>query len=98
MKTTHKHIGSVVLSPRITEKGAVVGATGAYIFNVAKDANKTQIAEAIMELYKVKPRMIRIAAVRGKKVFTRGTNRHSMTAGGKKAYVYLKKGDSIEFA
>jgi len=31
-------------------------------------------------------------------VMTRGTNRAGMTAGGKKAYVFLKKGDKIELA
>src|SRR5437868_2591336 len=95
--TTHKHIGSIVLSPRITEKGALLAERGAYVFNVAKDANKAQIDEAVRTMYKATPRMVRIINVLGKKVVTRGTNRKGMTAGSKKAYVYLKKGETIEF-
>jgi ribosomal protein L23 len=41
--------------------------------------------------------MVRVAAVPRKQVHTRGTNRWGKTAG-KKAYVYLKKGDTIELA
>jgi ribosomal protein L23 len=42
--------------------------------------------------------MVRVAAVPSKAVFTRGTNRWGRTAGGKKAYVYLKKGETIELS
>ena len=96
--TTNKHIGSIILSPRITEKGALLSSQGAYVFNVGRDANKAQIAEAVKTLYKVTPRQVRIVPVLGKEVITRGTNRKGMTAGGKKAYVFLKKGETIDFA
>lgn len=86
----------ILLSPRITEKGAYLGDLGVYIFNVAEGANKKDIAGAIHTIFKVWPRKIRIARVPRKEVQTRGTNRKGMTAGGKKAYVYLKKGDTIE--
>jgi ribosomal protein L23 len=36
--------------------------------------------------------MVRVSSVKGKEVFTRGTNRWGRTNSGKKAYVYLKKG------
>ena len=85
-----------MLSPRITEKGAHLSVAGAYVFNVAKDANKLEIARAVKELYKVTPRMVRVMAIPRKPVQTRTTNRRGMTAGGKKAYVYLKKGETIE--
>lgn len=91
-----KHTGKIILSPRVTEKGAYLSEHGAYVFNVAKDANKFQIAEAMQELYKVTPREVRIVPVPRKRVMTRGTNRVGMTAGGKKAYVFLKKGETIE--
>ena len=93
MKTDLSHI---LLAPRITEKGAYLSAQGCYLFNVAKDANKKQIMAAVETVFKVKPRMVRVATVPRKSVRTRGLNRLGMTAGGKKAYVYLKKGDVIE--
>ncbi len=91
-----KHAGKILLSPRITEKGAHLAERGAYVFNVARDANKQEIAAAVRELYKVTPRMVRVVAIPRKTVTTRGTNRKGKTAGGKKAYVYLKKGETIE--
>jgi large subunit ribosomal protein L23 len=86
----------ILLSPRITEKGAYLGERGAYVFNVSTTANKAQVAAAVKEIYKVSPRKVTLAAVPRKRVVTRGTNRHGKTAGGKKAYVYLKAGDTIE--
>lgn len=95
---TNKHNGLILIAPRITEKGAFMTAQGAYVFNVAVNANKLEIAQAVKELYKVTPRQVRTVAVPRKAVFTRGTNRWGKTAGGKKAYVYLKAGDTIDLA
>jgi large subunit ribosomal protein L23 len=91
-----KHSGKIILSPRITEKGAYLSEHGAYVFNVAPLANKGEIAAAIKELFKVVPRKIAVVAIPRKQVQTRGTNRKGRTAGGKKAYVYLKKGETID--
>jgi large subunit ribosomal protein L23 len=91
-----KETGHIIISPRITEKGAHLSAAGAYVFNVARDANKFEIARAVTALYKVTPRMVRVVTVPRKQVRTRNTNRPGYTAGGKKAYVYLKKGETIE--
>ena len=91
-----KHPGHIIISPRITEKGAYMSESGVHVFNVAMSANKKEIAEAISELFKVTPRSVRVAHIPRKQVMTRNTNRKGMTAGGKKAYVYLKKGDKIE--
>lgn len=94
----NKHHSKILLSPRITEKGAYLAEGGVYVFNVAEDANKNEIAQAIKTIFKVTPRFVRVARVPAKQVFTRGTNRWGKTASGKKAYVYLKKGDTIEIA
>ncbi len=93
-----KHSSHILLSPRITEKGAYLSAQGAYVFNVATDANKKEIAEAVQEVFKVMPRKVTIVPVPRKQVMTRGSRKLGMTAGGKKAYVFLKKGETIELA
>ena len=93
-----KHASQILTSPRITEKGAYLSEGGVYVFNVAPGANKSQIAQAIRDTYKVTPRKVTIASVPRKQTQTRGSNRTGMTAGGKKAYVFLKKGDTIELA
>lgn len=93
-----KHAGHILLSPRITEKAAYLAEQGAYAFNVAANASKKDVAGAIKEVYKVSPRKVTLARVPRKVVMTRGTNRRGTTGGGKKAYVFLNKGDKIELA
>ena len=93
-----RHSGHILISPRVTEKAAYLGEGGVYAFNVAKSASKKQVADAVKEIYKVTPRKVTLVAIPRKSVMTRGTNRKGMTAGGKKAYVHLKKGDKIELA
>ena len=94
--TIGKHASTILLAPRITEKGAYLGQDGVYVFNVGEKANKREIGQAIHAIFNVWPRNVRIARIPRKQVVTRGTNRVGMTRGGKKAYVYLKKGDTIE--
>lgn len=93
-----KNPSHILRNPRITEKGAYLAEAGVYVFDVAKDANKREIADAIQTVFKVTPRKVRVAAVKGKRRLTRGTNRMGESATGKKAYVYLKQGDKIEIA
>ncbi len=92
----NKPHSQILISPRITEKGAFLSEKSIYVFNVAMDANKKEIAAAVKDIFKVTPRFVRIVAVPRKVVATRGTNRKGTTAAGKKAYVYLKKGETIE--
>lgn len=94
----NKHAAHILKGPRITEKGAYMAEKGCYVFDVSVVANKQEITDAIRDTYKVTPRMVRVATVPAKKVFTRGTNRFGKSATGKKAYVYLKKGETIELA
>jgi large subunit ribosomal protein L23 len=93
-----KHTGQILISPRITEKGAYLSEKGCYVFNVGAKANKGEIAAAIKTIYKVSPRKVTIAMVPRKQSVVRGTNRTGMTTGGKKAYVFLKSGDTIDLA
>ena len=87
--------GKILIGPRITEK-AVISAdkSGVYAFNVTKSATKISIATAIQEAYKVTPEKVRVLNVSPRRVFVRG--KHGVKGGGKKAYIYLKKGDKIE--
>lgn len=86
----------IIKKPRITEKsGLQAEALGVYTFEVMPRANKKNVAKAIKEIYKVTPVKINITNLPAKVVFTKGkTGRKSAI---KKAVVYLKKGDKIEF-
>lgn len=96
--TTKKDLTWVLINPRVTEKAALKAENGVYVFEVSKDATKSQIAEAVIEMYKVTPVAVNIAKTPAKKVVRRkasGTT-SGYKSGLKKAYVYLKKGDTIE--
>jgi large subunit ribosomal protein L23 len=86
----------IIKKPRITEKsGLQAEMRGVYTFEVTDKANKKNVAKAIKELYKVTPVKVNITNLPAKIIFSRGkTGRKS---GIKKAVVYLKKGDKIEF-
>ncbi|MEK7088168.1 MAG: 50S ribosomal protein L23 [Patescibacteria group bacterium] len=83
-----------IIRPRVTEKATTVAENGVYVFEVEKDANKKEIAADIKNLYKVSPVKINVVKIPRKQVFVRG--KKGFKAGGKKAYVYLKKGEKIE--
>jgi len=93
-----KHAGEVLFSPRITEKGAYLAEGNAYVFNVARTATKKEIAQAVEAIFKVKPVMVRTARIPTKKVMSRISRTSGTTSVGKKAIVFLKKGDTIEIA
>lgn len=90
--------GNVLLRPRITEKAAHLTAGNVYTFDVAPRATKTDVAKAIHAVYRVKPVKVAVVKTAGKKVRLRTRRGFGSRAASKKAYVYLKKGDRIEFA
>lgn len=86
---------NVLLRPRITEKAAIAADKNrVYIFEVTSDATKKSIAASVRGAYGVTPKKVRVATIPPKNVFVRG--KRGVKSGGKKAYVYLKKGDKIE--
>lgn len=90
--TSYAHI---LKNPRITEKASMHSAQGVYAFDVAVSATKPQIARAVREVYKVTPRMVRVVTIRPKATRNVRTGKSGMRSGGKKAYVYLKSGETI---
>ena len=86
---------SVLLRPRITEKAAIsADKNNVYVFEVTSNATKPSIAASVKAQYKVTPVKVRVAMIADKRIVFRG--RPGVKKGGKKAYVYLKKGDKIE--
>lgn len=88
---------TVLLAPRVTEKAAYQASEkNVYVFEVTKDATKKSIAASVKDAFKVTPEKIHMVRIPSKTVFVRG--KKGVKSGGKKAYVYLKKGDKIETA
>ncbi|OGI64604.1 50S ribosomal protein L23 [Candidatus Nomurabacteria bacterium RIFCSPLOWO2_02_FULL_40_10] len=86
---------NIIKNPRITEKASFGIEQNVYTFDIEKGANKTEIKKAIFALYKVKPIRVNVLPVPKKKTFSKGIV--GSKSGGRKALVYLKKGDKIEF-
>ncbi len=86
---------NIILRPRITEKASSKAmAEEAYVFEVSSTATKKDIKKAIAHFYKVTPVKVSVTPIPTKAVFVRG--KYGKSGGGKKAYVYLKKGDKNE--
>lgn len=85
---------NAIVRPHITEKAAILAEKGTYVFEVAKDTNKIEIAKAISALYNVTPARVNIINLPDTRVFVR--NRKGVKSGLRKALVTLKKGDKIE--
>lgn len=86
----------VILSPVVTEKSQTV-ADGArqIVFKVVRDANKTEIKNAVELLFKVKVENVRVLNMKGKvKRFSGMIGRRNHW---KKAYVSLAEGHDINF-
>ena len=88
-------LARVLRHPRITEKASIGIDRGVYIFDVAPDANKKQIKAAIKRFYNIEPVKVRVSNVPRKSVRHMRTVTTGVKGGGKKAYVYLHKGDTI---
>ena len=86
---------AIVRKPRITEKSTALSEkTNAYTFEVAREANKIEIRQAIEKLFKVKVEKVRTANVKGKPKRVR--MHWGRTQDWKKAIVTLREGSRIE--
>ena len=88
------HPNQVLLSPVVSEKSYSLITDRKYTFKVHEDAHKTQIRQAVEELFDVRVSSVNIVKVQSKpkrRGLTRGRR-----PGWKKAIVQLREGDSIE--
>jgi large subunit ribosomal protein L23 len=85
----------IIKNPRVTEKATNKIEQNVYTFDITQSATKTEIKKAVFSLYKVKPLKVNVLRVPRKNVSFRG--KPSVKGGGRKAVVYLKAGDKIEF-
>ncbi len=84
----------IILAPVVSEKSYGLIEQGVYTFKVHPDAHKTQIRQAVEELFEVKVQAVNIVQVQSKPK-RRGMVR-GRRPGWKKAIVQLREGQSIE--
>jgi large subunit ribosomal protein L23 len=84
----------ILIKPLVTEKVSNLGVLNKYVFAVAKEANKIEVAKAIKEIYGVKPVGVNMINRLGKKA------RYGRISGWrkdwKKAIVTLPQGQTIK--
>ena len=88
------HPNQVLLAPVVSEKSYSLITDRKYTFKVHKDAHKTQIRQAVEELFDVKVESVNVVKVQPKpkrRGYTRGSK-----PGWKKAVVKLQEGHEIE--
>lgn len=84
----------IIVEPVITEKAVGERVLSRYVFKVNPLANKTSVARAVEQLFKVKVKSVNTSKVRPKRrVMGRSVGR---TGYWKKAYVTLEQGQKIE--
>jgi large subunit ribosomal protein L23 len=88
------HLYEVLRRPVITEKNTNLQAAGKYVFEVADDATKFQIQQAVEKAFKVKVTAVNVINM---PVKTRRIGRRQVqTQPWKKAIVTLRAGDKIQ--
>ena len=89
------HLYEVLRRPLVTEKNTALQAQNKYAFEVAREASKQQIEQAVEKAFKVKVTAVNVMTVPGK---TRRVGRRQvLTSSWKKAVVTLKSGEKITF-
>ncbi len=84
----------VIRRPVITEKATMASENGAVVFEVAIDANKPQIKEAVESLFNVKVKAVNTTITKGKTKRFKGQLGKRKDV--KKAYVTLVEGNTID--
>lgn len=90
MKSSHDIIKNMIR----TEKGTNLLTNNKYLFKVDRKANKTEIRNAVEDIYKVHVDAVHVMNMRGKKKKVRF--REGLTSSWKKAIVTLKQDSKIE--
>jgi large subunit ribosomal protein L23 len=92
--TSKAELYDVIRKPVITEKATMASEYGAVVFEVAPDANKPLIKEAIETLFNVKVKAVNTVVTKGKTKRFRG--KLGTRKDVKKAYVTLEEGNTID--
>jgi len=87
------HPNHILIAPVVSEKSYSLINDNKYTFKVHKDAHKTQIRQAVEELFEVRVTAVNVSQVASKPK-RRGVTK-GRKPGWKKAVVQLREGDTI---
>jgi large subunit ribosomal protein L23 len=93
---SRERLATVLVAPHITEKTALaMQNANQYAFKVRKDADKSEIKQAVELMFEVKVASVQVANEPGKS--RRFGARTGRTQDWKKAYVRLAEGQAIDY-
>ena len=93
------HVADVLIRPVITEKNTRLTEQGQYTFEVAPNANKIQVKEAVEKIFNVHVTAVNMLIVKGKRkriLKSRNFREYGREANWKKAIVTLAPGETID--
>ncbi len=92
-----ERILQVLVAPHVSEKATLTAdANGQHVFKVMPGATKSEIKQAVEQLFEVKVAQVRVMNVKGKT--KRFGQREGKRSDWRKAYVTLAQGQDIDFA
>ena len=86
----------IIIAPVQTEKSLLDRARNKYHFWVDYKANKHQIEQAFLSLFKIKPLSINTSSNRGRTKFSSRTRNYVKTSNTKKAILTLSSKDKLD--
>lgn len=96
MSGKQERLMEVLRAPVVSEKSTMVSdESNQVVFEVARDANKAEVKQAVESLFKVKVTNVTTLNVKGKTKRFRG--QVGKQSAWKKAYVSLAKGEELDF-
>ena len=93
-KTSNERIYEVIRSPLVSEKSTFISQFNYYVFKVSSNSTKTEIKNAVENIFKVEVKSVNTLNQKGKKKRFRG--KVGVRAGIKKAFVKLAEGQTID--
>ena len=93
-KISKERTFEVIRSPLISEKSTFVSQFNYYVFKVCNDSNKSEIKQAIQDLFNVEVKSVNTLIQKGKQKRFRGKLGRRVSI--KKAFVKLADGQTID--
>jgi len=91
-----RHAEQVLVRPVVSEKSYSLMDDGVYVFVVAKDASKTEVREAVEQVFGVHVKKVNTLTRKGKKRRNRRTNTVGSRPDTKRAIITLAGNDRID--
>lgn len=91
-------LAAALTGPWLSEKALIATERGVYTFAIPAEATKLDVMLAVKKFYNVVPKKVAVVNLPAKRVTMRTRRGFGTKAKRRKAYVYLNKGDTIQFA